>query len=106
MKLPVEPTHSVSAVPLVIATVATSATKKGQGRKPKKKASQPSEPCHTLDQTNGWVPPPSLAPFKSYHLPHFNAHQIICPGANHDPWWDKPHLIAQLCNMLSYQQIF
>ena len=90
MKLPVESTHSISpsmsAVPLVIATVATSATKKGQGRKPKKKASQPLEPCHTLDQTNERVSPPSLVPFESYHSPHFNVHQIIYPGANHDPW--------------------
>ena len=90
MKLPVESTHSISpsmsAVPLVIDTVATSATKKGQGRKPKKKASQPLKPCHTLDQTNERVPPPSLAPFESYHSPYFNVRQIIYPGAIHDPW--------------------
>ena len=110
MKLPVEPTRpvspSASAVPPVTATAATSAAKKARGRKSKKKASQPSEPCRTLDQTNEWVPPPPPAPFKSYRLPCFNAHQIIYPGANHDPWWDMPQLIAQVCNLLSYQQIF
>ena len=79
MKLPVEPTHSVSAVPLVIATVATSATKKGQGRKPKKKASQPSEPCHTLDQTNGWVPPPSC----TIQIISFTTFQC---SSNYLPW--------------------
>ena len=107
MKLPVEPTcpvsPSASAVPPVTATAATSAAKKAWGRKSKKK---PSEPHRTLDQTNEWVPPQPPAPFKSCCLPCFDARQIIYPGANHDPWWDMPQLIAQVCNLLSYRQIF
>ena len=103
MKLPVEPTHPVSpsssAVLLVTVNMAASTAKKGQGRKSKKKASQPSEPRRTLDQTNEWVPPPPPAPFKSYRLPRFDACQIIYPGANHDPWWDMSQLIAQVCSL-------
>jgi hypothetical protein len=42
------------------------------------------------------VPPPPPAPFTSYRIPSFDAQRIIYPGANHDPWWDMPQLIAQV----------
>jgi hypothetical protein len=44
------------------------------------------------------VPPPPPAPFDSYQIPSFDARRIIYPGANYDPWWDMPQLIAQVNN--------
>ena len=110
MKLPVEPTcpvpPSAPVVPPVTAiTAALSTAKRGWGKQPKEKAVQPSE-HHTLKQADGWVPPPPPAMFKSYRLPHFDARQIIYPGANHDPWWDMSQLIAQVSSLLSNGEIF
>ncbi|KAJ7089009.1 hypothetical protein C8R44DRAFT_598557, partial [Mycena epipterygia] len=45
---------------------------------------------------NEWVPPPPPAPYTAYQIPSFDACRIIYPGANHDPWWDMPQLIAQV----------
>ena len=104
MKLPVEPTCPISpyasAIPPAATAAAASTAKKGWGRKSREKAPQPSKHC-TLEPTNEWVPPPPPAPFESYHLSCFDAHQIIHPGANYNPWWDMPQLIAQVCNLLS-----
>ena len=110
MKLPVEPTHPVPpsapiVSPVTAITVAVSTEKRGWGKKPKEKAVQPSE-HRTLEQADGWVPPPPPAPCKSYHLPRFDARQIIYPGANHDPWWDMSQLIAQVSSLLSNGEIF
>jgi hypothetical protein len=44
---------------------------------------------------NDWVPPLPPAPFTAYQIPSFDARRIIFPGANYDPWWDMPQLIAQ-----------
>ncbi len=77
----------------------TSATKgKGRGSRRKAPVQLKSKPAdhRTLDRTNIWIPPPPPAPFTSYQLHSFNARQIIYPGANHDPWWDMPQLIAQV----------
>lgn len=70
--------------------------------KPKKIKKKPAakEPVAThrpLKNPNAWVPPPPPAPFTLYQLPCFDAHQMIYPGANYDPWWDMPWLIAQVC---------
>ena len=88
MKFPVEPncpiSSSASAIPAAVTAAAASTAKKGWGRKSREKAPQPSK-HHKLDTTNEWVPLPAPAPFKSYCLSHFDAHQIIYPGANYDP---------------------
>ena len=49
-----------------------------------------------MEQEQEWVPPPPPAPFTSYRIPSFDAHRIIYPGANYDPWWDMPQLITQV----------
>lgn len=63
-----------------------------------------SKPKNTRAKTNtgrtaaehSWVPPPPPPGISSYQLPSFDARRIIYPGANHDPWWDMPQLIAQV----------
>jgi hypothetical protein len=95
-------TALTSAVPTPIPSSTsgiTSATKgKGRGSRTKAPAQPKSKPAdhQTLDQTNIWIPPPPPAPFTSYQLPSFNVRQIIYPGANYDPWWDMPQLLAQV----------
>jgi hypothetical protein len=95
-------TASTSAVstPVPASTDGITSTTKGKGRVSRRKAPAQPKPKpadrRTLDQTNVWIPPPPPAPFTSYQLPNFDARQIIYPGANHDPWWDMPQLIAQV----------
>jgi hypothetical protein len=70
----------------------------------KKKAAAKNVPAtrRTLEHADAWVPPPPPAPFTSYQIPSFDARRIIYPGANYDPWWDMPQLIAQVNNFTSF----
>ncbi len=102
------PTASTLAAPTPVLSSTsgiTSATKgKGRGSRRKAPAQLKSKPAdrRTLDRTNIWIPPPPPAPFTSYQLHSFDARQIIYPGANHDPWWDMPQLIAQVGIQYNY----
>jgi hypothetical protein len=91
---------SAAPTPVPSSTSGSTSAAKGKGRGSRRKAPAQPKPkpadCRTLDQTNTWIPPPPPAPFTSYQLPSFDARQIIYPGANHDPWWDMPQLIAQV----------
>jgi hypothetical protein len=104
------PTTSVTA-PSSLADLTTNsssvaATKKATSKKvaPKKKAAAKNVPAvrRTLEDADAWVPPPPPAPFTSYQIPSFDARRIIYPGANYDPWWDMPQLIAQVNNFTSF----
>jgi hypothetical protein len=67
-------------------------------KKTKKKTAKKT-PATTQGRTfveNDWVPPPPPAPYTAYQIPSFDARCIIYPGANYDPWWDMPQLIAQV----------
>lgn len=77
--------------------IKTTATEKTAGRKSKKKTSSPAMTQGRTYAENDWVPPPPPAPFTAYQIPSFDARRIIYPGANYDPWWDMPQLIAQVC---------
>ncbi|KAJ7289606.1 hypothetical protein C8J57DRAFT_1213936 [Mycena rebaudengoi] len=74
--------------------------KKGKAKKGKSKAGTSADPeAPKQGRTyaeNDWVPPPPPAPYTAYQIPSFDARRIIYPGANHDPWWDMPQLIAQV----------
>ena len=85
------------------------ATKRGSKKEQKKKkketlSDKPSEPTgtsakgRTFAENSNWNPCASSAtgPNGPYRLPSFNARRIIYPGANGDPWWDMPQLIAQV----------
>jgi hypothetical protein len=71
------------------------AAKKGKSKQGK--AADPEAPKQGRTYAeNDWVPPQPPAPFTAYQIPSFDACRIIYPGANHDPWWDMPQLIAQV----------
>ena len=62
-----------------------------------------SEPTGTLAngrtfaENSNWDPNALSAGGEGpYRLPSFDARRIIYPGANGDPWWDMPQLIAQV----------
>ena len=92
------------------AKVATTKRKKGvkKERKKEKKVKgtlpdEPSEPTgtsvkgRTFAENSNWDPNSSLAAGEGpYQLSSFDARRIIYPGANGDPWWDMPQLIAQV----------
>jgi hypothetical protein len=102
MKLPVEPLPPPPVIPPAIPSVTPPQPANPSGKPPPKKkapAKPPKPPVatwRTLANPEAWVPPPPPTPFMSYHIPSFDAQQIIYPGANHDPWWDMPQLIAQV----------
>ncbi|KAI5832151.1 hypothetical protein K523DRAFT_414427 [Schizophyllum commune Tattone D] len=93
--LPIMPLPpSVQAAP-----AAVDAPKKGKGRKGKTKSSPTAIPVATdctTAATEDWVPPPPPTPHTRYRLTTYDARQIIYPGANHDPYWDMPQLLAQV----------
>lgn len=60
--------------------------KKPKTTKKKPATKEPVATCWTLENPDAWVPPPPPAPFTSYWLESFDAHHIIYPGANYDPW--------------------
>ena len=72
--------------------------KKKEPKKNKTPNKKPVTTARTLATAveDEWVPPPPPAPFPSYRLSSFDAQRIIYPGANYDPWWDMPQLIAQV----------
>jgi hypothetical protein len=76
-------------------------TKKAAAKKAVSKVAAKNVPATrcTLEHADTWVPPPPPAPFTSYQIPSFDARRIIYPGANYDPWWDMPQLIAQANNI-------
>ena len=88
---------SATPAPVPSSTSSSTSAVKGKGQRMRKKA--PTQPKlkpadrRTLDL---WISPPPPTPFTSYQLPSFDARQIIYPGANYDPWWDMPQLIAQV----------
>jgi hypothetical protein len=115
MKLPLRPSPPNNAVntnectaisnPVDMAPAATSdipATANTSKSKPKKAARKKNtkkaspEGRSLAEQESAWIAPPPPAPFTSYRLSSFDARRIIYPGANHDPWWDMPQLIAQV----------
>lgn len=49
----------------------------------------------TFTENSSWNPGTSLDK-ELYRLPSFDARRIIYPGANRDPWWDMPQLVAQV----------
>jgi hypothetical protein len=71
-------------------------TKKSRKKKAADPAAKPSQVRSFTELEDEWKPPPPPAPFTSYRLNTFDARKIIYPGANHDPWWDMPQLIAQV----------
>jgi len=92
---------TVNSGPIILAAKKAAPRKKAA---PKKKAAAKNVPAirHTLEHTDAWVPPPPPAPFPSYQIPSFDARCIIYPGANYDPWWDMPQLIAQVNNPVAF----
>jgi hypothetical protein len=79
----------------------------GKVRKERKKKetlpNKPSEPTgtsakgRTFAENSDWSPNAvSVTGEGPYRLPSFDARRIIYPGANGDPWWDMPQLIAQV----------
>ncbi|KAJ7651932.1 hypothetical protein B0H17DRAFT_1269728, partial [Mycena rosella] len=115
MELPVAPTETAADAPAnpsgntpsgppdiafepnpeVPVTSAKKKTKKGKKPKPpKEKNSRKLRATGRTEADHSWVPPPAPNGTK-YRLPSFDACRIIYPGANHDPWWDMPQLIAQ-----------
>lgn len=86
--------------PSALPIPATSEATKGKGRKGKTKASPTAVPVAT-DRTTAaaddWTPPPPPAPHTRYRLSTYDARQIIYPGAGHDPYWDMPQLLVQVC---------
>ena len=79
-------------------------TKKGvkKERKKEKPLTEDNNPTgtsakgRTFAENSNWSPG-TLSDKGSYCLPSFDAWRIIYPGANGDPWWDMPQLIAQVC---------
>jgi hypothetical protein len=63
---------------------------------PKEKNSCKARATGRTEADHSWEPPPAPEGTK-YCLPSFDARRIIYPGANYDPWWDMPQLIAQAC---------
>ncbi|KAF7310230.1 DDE family endonuclease [Mycena indigotica] len=81
--------------------------KKGTGggvsKKTKKTATKETPATDRTTVGVDWTPPPPPAPFKRYRCDTYEANRIIHPGANHDPWWDMPQLIAQASLLESSQ---
>ena len=87
--------------------------KKGVKKARKKKSKdlpvdEPVEPIgtsaggRTFAENSNWNPGTSPSTGEGpYRLPSFDARRIIYPGANGDPWWDMPQLIAQVSNCMS-----
>ena len=107
MSLPEKPLAPSSLVPLdpAVPVPGTTTTpnpppartgKKTRAKKNTENTTKPAPSRRTLAKPDGWEPPPPPAPFTSYRIPSFDARRIIYPGANHDPWWDMPQLIAQV----------
>ena len=90
---------AINSTPIIL-TAKKAAPKKAAP----KKAAVKNVPAtrRTLEHADAWVPPPPPAPFTSYQIPSFDARRIIYPGANYDPWWDMPQLIAQVNNSASF----
>lgn len=102
MKLPAQPHPPNAEEPDT--QLKEAATSQGYKGKTKAKKAKNSKKCSQegqkyIDHQNEWVPPPPPAPFSSYRLSSFDAHHIIYPGANYDPWWDMPQSINQVCVM-------
>jgi hypothetical protein len=99
-RLPKAPLRPTPVLPIATpaAQAAPSAMAAPKKAVPKKKAAAKNVPATrcTLEHADTWVPPPPPAPFTSYQIPSFDARRIIYPGANYDPWWDMPQLIAQV----------
>ena len=64
---------------------------------------EPGEPTgtsakgQTFAENLNWSPSTSsVTDGGPYRLPSFDARRVIYPGANKDPWWDMPQLIAQV----------
>jgi len=112
---PSEPKPAVRTQPVMASDVAIivgveevkKATKKGVKKEQKKNkgtlSDKPSEPTgpsvkgRTFADNSNWNPNASSAMGGGpYRLPSFDARRIIYPGANGDPWWDMPQLIAQV----------
>ena len=75
------------------------ATKRGVKKERKKKETQadkPSEPTGTSAKGRTFAENSNWNPCTLSRLPSFDARRIIYPGANGDPWWDMPQLIAQV----------
>ena len=79
-----------------------SGVKKGR-KKAKEVPEKPSEPTgtsangRTFAENSNWDPNASSGAGEGpYRLPSFDARRIIYPGANGDPWWDMPQLLAQV----------
>ena len=106
MKLPVEPLPpivlpAIHSVPLSQSVNLSRKPPSKKGPLKKKAPGKPPKPPvvtrRTLADPKAWVPPPPPpAPFQSYRIPSFDTQRIIYPGANYNPWWDMPQLIAQV----------
>lgn len=97
MKLPLRPLPPSENPPLPPGNQPT--TTKGRAKKAKNTKKAGIDGRNYTDHQNEWIPPPPPAPFKSYRLSSFDARRIIYPGANYDPWWDMPQLIAQVSHI-------
>ena len=89
------------------AKVVTKGRKKGVKKEWKKtKGTPPDGPTEptgtsakgrTFAENSNWNPGASPTMGEGpYRLPSFDARRIIYPGANGDPWWDMPQLVAQV----------
>ena len=105
MKLP--PTPGVASAPLttILEKPADVKGAKGKVRKERKKKlpEKSTEPTgssargRTFAENSNWNPDMlSDSGEGPYRLLSFDARRIIYPGANGDPWWDMPQLIAQV----------
>jgi len=103
---PSKPKLAVETPPVTMEEV-KKVMKKGVKKERKKKkatpSDKPSEPTGTLAkgrtfaENSNWNPGTSSAAGKGpYRLPSFDARRVIYPGANGDPWWDMPQLVAQV----------
>jgi hypothetical protein len=109
MKLPVRPAPSNPSAPSSSEPPNTDEASMDPSKK-SKKAAKPKKPKntrqapatgrtaaeHVRDQT---LPQDGAS---AYRLSSFDARRIIYPGANHDPWWDMPQLIAQVSTCLAH----
>ena len=111
MKLPCAPGIGLGVLPVTAPGASTitkteeeKSTKKGVKKERKKKERPPTkanDPTGTLAkgrtfaENSNWNPGVSLDK-GLYRLPSFDARRIIYPGANGDPWWDMPQLVAQV----------
>ncbi|KAJ7586334.1 hypothetical protein C8J56DRAFT_891253 [Mycena floridula] len=101
-KLPVAPAPPLSAnsIPINPPTPAETTTTVPKRARKKKQVDKPvpstMESRSYTEHDEDWVPPPPPAPYSAYRLNSYDARHIIYPGANYDPWWDMPQLIAQV----------